>query len=432
MFELIKTLLRKLDPLRGFLTIPGLITLGGLVLAFATMQLDVQIDKNQTGFWVQLIDIDYGPAQALLSSLTTASMSALSLVYSSVLVVFTLAAGNIGPRLLQRFTDDRLSQVAVGMLGATFLYSLIVLRFTSDGNVHRFSVLVAVILAGMSVILLLIFVNAVARRVTIDEEVAAIALELDNQIEIEIGKEQKQSAPAEVSAPPGPKMILNAQQSGYVSYLAPDFLIELAEKNGLFIEVLVSPGDYMLPDMPVAEVTGNVEASVAEEILNGIALARSRSPDGDLRFSIHLMVEIAIRALSPGINDSYTAIVCIDRLSSSVAWARKKGLHHGSYTDENGIPRLKTPRLTSDDLLIEAFAPIRRNARGNVMVLLTLIDALARIAEVSGRAEGDQIATLLERIGDEIDASDLIADDEAKLRDRLEAVQHRFYPSADV
>lgn len=358
--------------LRGFVTIPGVISLMGIFTALAGVVADE--------FWLR--DSVFNPfsaeaARSILSTLATAAMAALSLVYSIVLVVFTLAAGTIAPRLLERFSHDRTNQIAVGSLGALFLHAIVALT-VSDGRPVFFGVASGVLMACASVLLLLIFVDRVARRVTIDEEIAAIADELD----AEFDRAASRSAGIEREAlvrPDGRVQEVYAPLSGYVNSIAAEVVLAEATDAEGFVDFTIAPGDAVLKGDLIALVAGNDPDALAAAAKASLSIGDRRTAEGDLRFSIALILEIALRALSPGVNDSFTAIAAMDRLTASLARAAENGVTPGVYCDAEGAARVTAPKETLADLIAYSFAPIRRAARDNILVSQSAARALQRL-----------------------------------------------------
>ena len=227
------------------MTVPGLISLGGVLLAIAMLLLDRTISQHGGLPYPELTAIPIGNARPILTTVAASSMAALSLVYSSVLVVFTLAAGNIGPRLLLRFARDRTNQIAVGTLGGTFLYSLIILRNQYDDIPVDISVNVALLLAALCVIMLLFFVNTAAKRVTIDEEVANIGNALDD----ELAKAIAANTPLDrenIVRPLGKEFTVASKGDGYINRIAFAEIARLASKNDAYVDFDVIPGNYVI------------------------------------------------------------------------------------------------------------------------------------------------------------------------------------------
>lgn len=397
-------------PLRGFITVPGAVSLAGILLSLVTIWADDTFRDASTLIGMRPFSGDV--ANAVLSTLAGAAMTALSLVYSIVLVVFTLAAGNIAPRLLDRFSDDRTNQIAVGTLGALFLHSLLSLSALDDGPAFL-TVALAIGLAVLSVLLLLLFVDKVARRVTIDEEISSITTGLEASF---IAQGQRAGSPLRdaVVRPVGEEVVMRAPISGYLTRIEYSQLVTLAQRNQTYIDLLASPGDHVLKGDALANVIGGSAAETVDQALSLIFIADRRTSEDDIRFSINLLIEIALRALSPGINDSFTAIACIHRLSATFAKAAETGMGDGVYCDAEGAARVVAPVENIGSLLSGAFGPLRRASRDNVLVAETILATLGQLAPHLGaldRLAAEREADLMRA---ELGQSRALAEDKEK------------------
>ncbi len=394
---------------RGFLTIPAAISLSGLLVAgivFRTEQALIGWGWS-TSDW---LSVSNHTASDVLSAISAASMSALVMVYSIVLLVYTLAAGSIGPRLLQRFGEDRVNQIAVGSLGATFLYSLMILWLIRDDTFVNLAVAIGMIYSITSVLLLLLFVHTVSTRVTIDQEAARISEALDRQVSAAI--ENNADIPSSKAVPEeGDERQVSASGTGYVNSINTEGLVTVVKEAGAVVVFDVQPGDFMVPSDTLAYVYGDSDESLNHLVHAAAPLIPARDPNGDIRFSVHLLVEIALRALSPGVNDTFTAIVCIDRLSASLARAWSSKLCTGVYRDDAGTVRVVYPSITAESLFRDSMPALRRAARGNGLLTAALIRALVRIAEAAPFEDVRVVADELAAVRDETRESDMLERD---------------------
>ncbi len=407
--------------LRGFITVPGLISLGGLLLAVLTLAADHQLQLTYTDQQFSWLMLTNEAARQILSTVASSAMAALSLVYSTVLVVFTLAAGTIAPRLLQRFSEDRTSQVAVGLLGATFLFCLIIMHALEGNRIPEVSLTMAMLLAVMSVLMLLVFVNKAAKRVTIDEEVAAISHQLDDCLAHATAQGNGLS-PDEVVRPDGDETAITARRSGYVVQVFFEELTAYAAEKGVFIDLFVVAGDYVIQDQPLGQIVGPGSSGLEDEALQWLIIDRSRTPTDDLRFSVRLLVEIGLRALSPGVNDTYTAVVCVDRLSSSLRQLRLGTLGTGVFEDENGAARLVAPMLSAGELITGTFGPFRWAARDNMLMIRRLVLALGRLGLGEQLPGEDAIREQLELIRAETATFEVLSNDKRQVEQLIDWV----------
>ncbi|MFN3130237.1 DUF2254 domain-containing protein [Roseibium sp.] len=368
--------------IKGFLFIPVCIALLGAVLAPITLFIDDNELLAKVFDSLRYNTLSVEGARSVLSTIAGAMMSVISLVYSLTLVVFTLAAGNIAPRLLETFASNRTTQITIGLLGATFLYALLVLFVVEDGKEVRFSVGVSIFLAAASFFWLVYFVNDVAGRIRVDAEIGRIQTSLRQSIDALLAHEPPEKPSDRQETPDLPVTKVHGKRSGYVTAIDIDYLIETAKHYDGFIEVLVTPGAFVIEGMPIAEVRCQEDVCDTDPVLLAFQFAKARAPEGDIQFSVHLLVEIGLRALSPGINDSYTAISAIDHLSASFARILQRGAPSSLLCDEDGAPRVWLDLISVKDILHTAMAPLRQCARSNVLVLDHLISALGKMALV--------------------------------------------------
>lgn len=368
--------------IKGFLFIPVCVALFGAVLAVLTLYVD------DLELLSSLFDaLRYEPtsvegARAVLSTIAGAMMSVISLVYSLTLVVFTLAAGNISPRLLETFASNRTTQITIGLLGATFLYALFVLFVVDEDREIRFSVGMSVALAATSFFWLVYFVNDVAGRIRVDAEIGRIQASLRSSIDRLLASEPREQPDDREEIPDLPVTTAVARSSGYVTLIDSDRLAGFASSLDGFVEVLVLPGTFVIEGMPIAEVRTSSEDLDLAGLHQAFRIGKARAPEGDIQFSVRLMVEIALRALSPGINDSYTAISAIDHLSASFSRILQRGAPSALLSDEDGTPRVWLNLLEVNDIVSGAVRPLRQSARTNILVLDHLVQTLGKMAHV--------------------------------------------------
>ncbi|MGJ8573337.1 MAG: DUF2254 domain-containing protein [Hoeflea sp.] len=402
--------------LHGLLGVPGAIAIGLWLLAFPMIWVDTQftIIGDPLPFWLA---ISAETARSLLTTIATAAITTLSMVYSIMLVVFTLAAGNIAPRLLQRFSRDRVNQITAGLLGGTFLYALTVLRASGPELRPEFSIAMAFLLAAASVLQIIHFVHSVSRSVTIDAEVAKISEQLEQQVNALLV--ETDAGPNDLNEDKLETKLL-AQQSGYVTTLNEAVLLQLAREYDTSIAVRVAPGDFVLAGQTLA-VAGfdgdNKQAAAA--VHSAIVLQAYRGAVDDIRFSIRILLEIALRALSPGVNDSFTAVACADRIAAALVKAVSEGLRADVRCDENGVARLKVPGMSLEDLLNMTLHPLRQASRGNILMLDHLGVVLNSLYSIAGSDAKELIIAHGKALIETARAGDPIEFDLEFLRHRL-------------
>jgi len=420
MFAGLSAALARVRGLRGLVTIPGAISLLGLGLAIVVTHLDRAVARYSSEGFGLLLPVPAENVQPLLTAIAGSTMTALTLVYSSVLVVFTLAAGTLGPRLLMRFAQDRMNQVAVGILGATFLYCLVALRNHSADDPGQWTVNIAVGLAATCVLVLLFFINSAARKVTIDEEIGQISKTLDSELDRAIG-ESHAIDPSAIVRPHGEEFAVTAQAKGYINRIDFQAIATVAEQWNAFVDFDVRPGIFVVQGERIASVIGRNGAQLSPKIHGVIVCGERRTTADDLNFSINLLVEIGLRALSPGVNDTFTAIACADRLAGSLLRARRAGLQTGVYLDHAGVARVTAPPVAIGQLIETAFTPLRRASSDNMLMCRNLIAALGTLGQGVGLPGEDEVRRQLDLVRAEFEASHALEADKDAIR---ELVRH--------
>nr|WP_256372691.1 DUF2254 family protein [Roseibium sp. RKSG952] len=375
---------------RGLITVPGAVALAIWAAAGVTLWIDHQIGQKIRIVPVIGAALNYDTSASVLSTIASASITTLSLVYSIVLVVFTLAAGTIAPRLLKRFSQDRTNQMTAGLLGGTFLYSLSTLSALRPDFLPALSGSIAFLLAVLAVLQLIYFVHSVSVSVMIDEEIAAISRTLNEKMQ-EIVKVDEEADNARTEMPENMEDAVASPASGFLSVTDPRALVALAAHQGLVLDFCAAPGMFVAEGEPLFRYKSSGDAGMAtdeddlcNEVAECIALTAARENTKDVVFSLNLLLEIALRALSPGVNDTYTAITCCDRLGETLQAPVRKGIRENIHLDENGVPRLRIPGLTLEHLLQMAIPPLRQCASDNDLFLNSLAAMIRRLFAISG------------------------------------------------
>jgi uncharacterized membrane protein len=306
------------------------------------------------------------------------------------LVTLSLASRQFGPRLLRNFMRDKANQMVLGVFVATFLFCILVLRAVRRADeslfVPQLSVAIGVVLAVASLAVLIYFIHHVAMSIQADEVVARIGGDLLEGIERlfprSVGEQPRQASrpPPELLASTGRPV--ETRSDGYLERIDPDLLMEIAVREELVLRLEARPGDY-LPGgriIVMAWPAERVDDKLARRIEECFAIGLQRTPAQDLFFSIHQLVEIAVRALSPATNDPFTPITVIDRLTSGLRVLAGRELPYPLRTDEDGRVRVIAPAPTFGQFLDAAFDPIRRHAAGDPDILMRLLEAIRLIA----------------------------------------------------
>lgn len=425
----------KWEDLRtSFWFMPTLMVIGAIFLSFFTINLD-KVTAEQNRFATLGWTFTRGPegSRALLSTVAGSMMTIASVTFSITIVALQLASGQFGPRLLRNFMRDQGNQLALGTFIATFTYCLLVLRTVNGSQdepfVPHISVTIGLLLALMSLGVLIYFIHHAAESIQAENVIAAVSRELHRAINKlypeTVGKEPAEALTHRPSAPIPADYRINSRdvespESDYLQAIDLEGLLGLAVKHDLILAIDQRPGKFCLKGGRIASAwpSDRVDDGVAHSIQNSFYFGLRRTLTQDSEFAIDQLVEIAVRALSPGINDPFTAINCIDRIGAALGLLTEKEIPSRYRFDDEGRLRVITEVSTVSGIIDASFHQIRQAALGNTSVSLKLMETIAAIARQTRdddflgplRRHADAIHRgTADEIGDPIDRQD--ADD---------------------
>ena len=371
------------QPSESFWILPAALTLLGIVGAVALVSLD---RSGMVPHWLLESAWVYNGggtgARTLLGAIAASTIGVAGTVFSITIAALSLAAGQMGPRLLRNFTRDRGVQITLGAFLGTFSYALMVLRSVRTQDEGAFtphlSLTVSILLAFVCVATLIYFVGHMAGRINVDTVVELVSDDVRSAMKRLTIDERGPLPAGDVFW--ADAVGISDPRHGYLQELDAEGLADWAASQGIAIRLLVRPGDYVFPGAPIALVKPP-HAGAAAAMGNATALGASRVSADDLAYPVRQLVEVAVRALSAGINDPNTAMSVLDRLASSLCALAPLFLLSGTHL-RNGITVLAVPSIDYDGLVDAMFHMIRQNAAGNVAVLIRMLEVLAAVASV--------------------------------------------------
>jgi uncharacterized membrane protein len=380
-------------------------------------------------------------ARQILTAVAAAIITVVGVVFSIVIVALTLTSTQFGPRMLRNFIRDRGTQVTLGTFVATFVYAVLALGSIGQGGpafVPHISVTVTLALLVADLAVLIYFLHHIATQIQLPQVIAGIAGDLAAAIELQAGQGTADSGSAAarlVAGLHGPGGEVAAPRSGYLQYIQHRLLVRLAAELGVVIHLRYRPGHFLVQGNPYATVwPADTAGLVARELSRAHATGPYRTLAQDVSFGVDQLVEIAIRALSPAVNDTFTALTCIDWIGDSLCKVTGRWHPIRVYRDAAGVVRLVTTETTYQRLVQRAFEKIRQSGRGMPAVMIRQLDALAKIMERATAAEDCQLlldqAAMIERLSlssvdEESDRADIQSAYQAVIRvhAQLQAVQ---------
>jgi uncharacterized membrane protein len=335
-------------------------------------------------------------ARALLSAIAGSSITVVSVTFSVLVVALTVSSQHFGPRLLANFMRDTPAQLVLGTFTGTFAYCLMVLR-TVQGNGDRFDFFVphlavsgAVVLTLFSVGMLIFYVHHVAVAMQVSEITSRVASDFERAVErlypepIGDAAEPSQERPFE---PPPHAIWIPSPASGYIQEIDDRQVMEIAKQHHALVWLTRRPGDFVIEGLPIAAVDRAAAGRSVKQGLGGAYLIGiDRTSTQDVGFAIQQLVEVALRALSPGVNEPFTAITCVDRIGQGFTRLLTRRIPSSIRADDDGEPRVIAIPRSFDELVCEAFEPIALNASDNAGVAERLLATLEVLVHAARRA----------------------------------------------
>lgn len=381
------------DSLRSsYWFLPTLMAAGAIALAFSLLALDrsSSFDMSALG-WIYQGGAD--GARAVLSVIAGSMVTVAATAFSITIVALQLASSHFGPRLLRNFMQDQGNQLVLGTFIATFIYCLLVLRTIRGEDYQLFvpqlSVTVGVLLAMASIGVLIYFIHHASTIIQVSHVIADVSHDLEevtNRLfpdhlghEFAPQAEGARDIPAnfETAARPVP-----AKHTGYLQGIEDDALMQVACDEHLLLQVNAYPGAFIIEGSPLvmAYPAHGITPAVGDRINQAFVMGRDLTKQQNVAFPVEQLVEIALRALSPAINDPFTAIRCIDRLAAGLARLAERELPSPYRYDQTHTLRVIAAPVKFDTLVDIAFSQIRQYGSGDTVVIGRLLAAIAAIA----------------------------------------------------
>lgn len=378
----------------SFWFVPSLAVAAALILAGVLTGVDARLSGLDHSSVPWLFGGTADAARSVLSTIAGSLITVISIAFSLTVIALQQASSQFSPRVMRRFTGDRVNQIVLGAYIGTFVYSLMVLREVrspeegASGFVPALSVSVAIALAIVCVGLLILFIHHISQMLQVDlveRQIHDEMLErLDHLYPSMVGepaavKDAAAGDAAEDAA--GEGWEIRSTETGFVRSIDDAALLN-AEREGVTrVRIRVAVGAFVAHDDLLATVAG-APADAAETtraIRKAVVIDATRSAEQDLLFDVRQLVDIALRALSPGINDPTTAEHALYYLGDMLGRLGQRAFPSPVRTAPGGGIRIIVARPGWDDFVAASFDQIRESARGNVHVIDVLLDVLRRL-----------------------------------------------------
>lgn len=402
---------RLVDQLRtGFWFAPMVMLLLACGMALLLLYVDERIDPGIKASLPWAYSGGPEGARSLLSTIAGSMITAASVTFSLASVALSLASQQYGSRVLRNFMRDRITQVLLGTFVSTFIYSVLVVRTirgsdVSGGFVPAISVTVAIALSLASLILLIYFIHHISASIQASKILQVIAEDLGSAIPklypSQTGKPLENHAEDLLRTKRG-QMTVAISKSGYLQAMDLDGLMEIATQGDLVIALQVKPGDHLVKGDEVAQVFGTDELGeeAMKSLIETFILGGERTPTQDIRYQFQQLTDVIVRALSPGINDPFTALNGIDELATGISLLATHTRVVEERQDDQGNLRLRLPATSVGEVMEGTVGHIAIYGAGDKFVMA----ALRKVIDIVERSVHDSGETaVLERVRRDLD-----------------------------
>jgi uncharacterized membrane protein len=370
------------------------------------------------------LGLSVASAQAYLAAVASGMMSLMGIVFAMAFVMVQFSAIAYSPRLVLWFARDRSLFHALGVFAATFIYALSTLAWVDRGASGSVPLFSSLLVAIMLVVSMLLFARLVQRLT--DLQIGNVLQLIGNK-----GREvvrslfdhadaQKKGEAGSARTTPLGAVTQTLQYSGEpraIAKLEIGALVGLAQRADAVIVMTCAVGDTIVEDTLLLQVHGGRDKLPEQELMRAIRLERERTFEQDPKYPIRLLADIAIKALSPAINDPTTAVQTIDQIEDLLRRLGRRQLDAGHAKDANGVLRLTFPMPTWEDYLTLSFDEIRQYGATSVQVMRRLRAALVGLIEsLSDRERANTVRRYLEHLDLVIERSALDAEDRIMAR----------------
>jgi uncharacterized membrane protein len=429
---------QKWSDLRStFWFLPFLIVLSSIVYAVALIRTDYAGGDRWLAQWPRIFGVGAEGARDMLSTLASSMMSVMGITISMTLLALALASSQYTSRILRNFMRSRVTQVTLGTFAGIFVYCLIVLHTIRTGDapfVPILAVFFAFVLAFGGIAVLIFFIHHIASSIQASSIIASVAQETNASID-RLFPEKREPGPDEAEGKENERLLpsldertwyaVPAAVSGYIESVDNDAILRLARGERTIVRMEYGIGEFVVQDTALVSLalTYPPDQETIAALNGAYSIGRHRTVDQDTAFGIRQIVDMALKALSPGVNDTSTAVMCVDYLTAILARLAARQFPP-SHRYEGETLRVMAIVPSFEGLLAEAFDQIRDSAAGNVAIMARMLGAIDTISSLTVspshvRALDEQVQWIAELADRSIDSTH----DRARIERRLSGVR---------
>lgn len=374
--------------------VPLMMAFAAVLLAWLMGWLDERVPNEMLDNSRFFITGSASDMRAAMIGIASTSLATAGVVFSLLTLPLSTVASQFGSRLLRIFVRDRTTQFVLGNFVGTFCYCLAVALSISneatEAEAPQITVTLGLLLMLTTFASLIILIQHISTMLQAPNIVAAAGVELMDVVGVDPQDEVGESKSQITSQGGGINSLVESEayplrvtKTGYIQFVDPEIILNLARDKDVVLRLLRKPGQFVRSGEIAARVWPGteVDARLAKHLRRAIQIGNQRTPTQDIEYAINQLVEVAVRAMSPAINDPFTALTCLDYLADGLAKYVRYGEITPYFYDDAGRLRLIYEPPTLSELLGAAFNLLRHASCDNAIVLLHMLDALDDIGQ---------------------------------------------------
>lgn len=326
-------------------------------------------------------------AQVILSDIATSTMTVVSIVFAIMLMTLTLASMQFSPRIIVSFVRDRVTQWTLGIFLGTFLYCMAALP-AAHSRPEPFAPVVtvmgAIILVIVCVALLLFFIHHISQAISVNHIVDRIASETEAVLDdvMPLLRRDVHLETADSLTPPVWDTSIPSTVSGYIRFVDLKQLLSLAASHRVKLKVTRRVGQFVPAGTPLLMINkgDRVTPGLTDDFRAAFDFGPTRTLQQDVEFGVLRIVDIALKAISPAVNDPTTAVGCVDQLSRILIRVAARETPDTRLYDLRGVARVSISWIDFEGLVDSAFEQIRMYSKSDLAVSMRLLRAFGDIA----------------------------------------------------
>ena len=361
---------------------PAIYSIVAVALSIIFFYVDLLLVERFNEYIPTILLTNVDLAKTIMGSLAGALLTMTTFTFSTILVVLTMYSSQFSPRTLKNFVHDRLTWRVLGIFLGGFVYNTLSLLFMRDDlyNHNVISTFIGILIAFFCLATFAYFVHHIASTIQVGKLIVELVGDAERVISLYEKLEKENSNPSPPWNPVGIKETIRAETTGYVQFLSFDKMKDYSQEHGVKIELNVKIGDFVFEGKPLANMYGEKSHDVS--VNDFLTIGEERTTEQDIDFSIQKLIEVALRAISPGINDPNTAneiALRVGGLLGRLGNLRLGSLQMETEEDENAV--LYT-FFSYKELLYNIFYQVSHYGEEDISVLAAVTESLKVAAEM--------------------------------------------------